>query len=140
MCSSGAKRTSCVDDAVGGEVDHRLGGDALDVLGRLHHGERVLERRQVLQQVAGLGAGGEPRLQLVDVRRRQRPADLVGELDDRRRAQPAVEVVVQQRLRGRHQAAPSRRQTCMPLRHGTPACAGGRSAWPRTDTMMSVTR
>ena len=45
-----------VHDAIGGEVDDRLGSDPLDVLGRLHHGERVLERGQVLQQVVGLGA------------------------------------------------------------------------------------
>ena len=42
-----------VHDAVGGEVDDGLGGDPLERAGRLQHGERVLERRQVLQEVAG---------------------------------------------------------------------------------------
>ena len=60
-----------VDHAVGGEVDRRLVGDPLDRLRPLHHGERVLERGQVLQEVGGLGAGGEPALQRVDVGRRQ---------------------------------------------------------------------
>ena len=45
-----------VDHAVGGEVDRRLVGDPLDGLRLLHHGRRVLERRQVLQEVGRLGA------------------------------------------------------------------------------------
>ena len=42
-----------VDDAVGGEVDDGFGGDPLERSGGLHHGQRVLERGQVLQEVAG---------------------------------------------------------------------------------------
>ena len=53
-----------VDDAVGGEIDGRLVGDPFDALGRLHHRQRVLERREVLEDVLRLGAAGEPRLQL----------------------------------------------------------------------------
>jgi hypothetical protein len=93
-----------VHHTVGGEVGHRLGGDALDRGLGLHHGERVLERRQVLQDVARVGATGEPGLQRVDVGLGQRPTDRVGQLDDRRRAQTAVEVVVQQHL-GREDVA-----------------------------------
>ena len=113
-----------VDDPVGGEVGDGLGGDPFEGSRRLQHGERVLERRQVLQEVAGVGAAREPRLQLVAVRRRQLPPALVGELDHRRRPQPAVEVVVQQRLR-RRDAAPTDRRA---VRSACPCATGCRPA------------
>ena len=135
-----------VHDAVGGEVERALVGDALDVLLGLHHGERVLERGEVLQQVLGCGAGGEPRLQLAGVGRGERPADLVGELDDRWR--PAA------RRRGGRAATPSGRrrrsrrcrrarriagQSCWPLKYGMPSAAGGRSRCAKIVTTTSVT-
>jgi hypothetical protein len=88
-----------VDDAVVGEVDDRLVGDAFDVVCGLHHRQRVLEGREVLQQVGGLGTAREPRLKLVGVGGRQRPADRLGQFHDRRHTEPAVEVVVQENLR-----------------------------------------
>ncbi len=95
-----------VHDAVGSEVDHCFGGDALDRFGGLHHRQRVLERGEVLEDVARVGAAREPLLERRRIRRRQRPADLVGQLEHGRRAQPAVEVVVQQDLgRGPNDAA-----------------------------------
>ncbi len=87
-----------VDHAVGGQVDRRLVGDPLDRLRLLHHGERVLERRQVLQEVGGLGAAVNQRCS-VSTSVDGSPADLVGEFDHGLRPQPAVEMVVQQDLR-----------------------------------------
>ncbi len=92
----------CVHDAVCGEVDRGLVGDPMQRGLGLHHRERVLERREVLENVARVGSTPEPRRELVNVRRRQLPvADRIGQLDDRLRPQPAVEVVVQQHLRRR---------------------------------------
>ena len=83
----------------------------------------------------------EPRLQLGDGR-----STAASSRSRRRARRPSPGAA---RRRGGRAAAPSapppaspavEAQTCMPLRHGTPACAGGRRAWPRTDTMISVTR
>ena len=69
---------------------------------RLHHRERVLERREVLEDVARVGAAGEPCGELVQIGRGKASVpDLVRELDDRRGPQPAVEVIVEQHLRRR---------------------------------------
>ena len=91
-----------VHDAVGGEVERGLTRDAVQRGRRLHHRERVLERRQVLEDVAGAGPTREPRRELVRIGRGEvRVSDRVGELDDRRGPQPAVEVIVEQDLRRR---------------------------------------
>ncbi len=111
-----------VHHAVSGQVDGGLVGNPLDRVCGLHHGERVLEGRQVLQQVAGLGAAGEPRLQIVGVGRRQPPADRVRELEDGRHSQAAVEVIVQEHLgqmpslfdRDRHRRLGPQRPTASP--------------------------
>ena len=87
-----------VHHPVGGEIDDGLVGDPFDVLGGLHHRQGVLERRQVLQQVGGLCAAGEPRLQCVGVGLGECPADRVGQLHDRGDPQTAVEMIVQQHL------------------------------------------
>ena len=98
-----------VHHAVVGEVERRLVGHPLDVLGGLHHRERVLEAGEVAEEVLRLGARGEPPLQLVDVGRWQawRPTDVVGELEDRRGPQGAVEVVVEDHLRSRGATPPA---------------------------------
>ena len=89
-----------VHDAVGGEVLGALGGDALDRVAVLHHADRVGERLEVEHEVVALGAAVEPGRELLDVGRRQLAVvELLGELDDGRRPQAAVEVVVQEHLR-----------------------------------------
>ena len=88
-----------VDDAVGGEVLGALGGDPDDRVALLHDADRVGERLEVELERLAVGAAPEPRRQLVDVGRRQAVvAVLGGEVDDRRRPQAAVEMVVEQRL------------------------------------------
>jgi hypothetical protein len=87
-----------VRDAVVREIGDGLPGDALDRLRRLHDRECVLERGEVLEQVAGLGATREPGLQVVGIGRRQRPADRVRQFQDRRHPHATVEMVVEQDL------------------------------------------
>ena len=90
-----------VDDAVGGEVLGALGRDPGDRVALLHDAGRVVERLEVELERLAVGAAAEPRRQLVDVGGRQAVvAELGGEVDHRRGAQAAVEVVVEERLRG----------------------------------------
>ena len=96
-----------VDDAVGGEVLDELPGDPAQVLPRLHDGDRVLEGLEVAHQRAGVGGLDEPapeRLRAVGRGRRQLVPDLGGQLQDRRGAHAAVEVVVQGDLGQRAEA------------------------------------
>ena len=88
-----------VHDAVGGEVLGAFGRDPGDRVGPLHDPEGVGEGLEVELEALAVGAAPEPGAQVVDVGRRQAGvAVLGGEVDDRRRAQAAVEVVVEQRL------------------------------------------
>ena len=88
-----------VDDAVGGEVLRALAGDAEEALAGLHDGQGVVERLEVARQGAGVGALAEPGAERSGLGRGQGVvADVRGQLDDGLRAQPAVEVVVQQDL------------------------------------------
>ncbi len=91
-----------VDDPVLGQILDALSGHALEGLGRLHDGHGVHEALQVAHEVAPRHGGHEPGSQLTGVGGRQASVALLGrQLDDRRRAKAAVEVVVQQNLRGR---------------------------------------
>ena len=104
------ERQAAVDVQLGGEAD--LGVDdavvrqVLGALGRhphervlgLHDPDRVLERLEVEVEVVAVGALREPLGQLVDVGGGEGVAGVSCELDDRRRAEAAVEVVVQQHL------------------------------------------
>ena len=105
------ERQPAVDVQLGGEpdlgVDHRVGGQVLDAfeghpvqrLRRLHDADRVGERLQVAHQRSAVRGGAEERRQPVDVGGGQVVvAELLGQLQHRRGPQPAVEVVVQQRL------------------------------------------
>ena len=88
-----------VDHAVGGEVLGALGGHPDDRVAGLHDADRVGEGLEVALQRPGVGRLDEPAAELVGVGRREAVvAGLLGELDDRRRSQAAVEVVVQQHL------------------------------------------
>lgn len=88
-----------VDHRVGGQVFHALVGDAVQRLGRLHHRDGVGKRLQVALQRAAVRTRAKPRRQLVDVGGGQLVVPgLPGDLQHGRRAQPAVEVVVQQGL------------------------------------------
>jgi hypothetical protein len=87
-----------VDDAVRGEVERALAGDPGEVLGGLHHGDRVHEGLEVALEGTRARLLLEPLPQRRGPGRRQLVADLPRELDDRRGPQAAVQVVVQQRL------------------------------------------
>jgi hypothetical protein len=60
----------------------------------------VLEGLEVQVEVVAVGALGEPPRQLAGVGGGQCVAHLAGQLDDRGGPQPAVQVVVQEDLRG----------------------------------------
>ena len=88
-----------VHDAVGGEVLGALVRHPLERVGMLHDADRVGERLEVEHQVVALGAAIEPGGQVVDVVGREFVvAVLCGQLHHGRRAQPAVEVIVQEHL------------------------------------------
>ena len=89
-----------VDHPVRGEVLGALGGDPLQRGLGLHDGDGVRERLQVALQRAGVGGVPEPGAELRGVRTGQvLVAAFGGEVDDGGRAQPAVEVVVEEHLR-----------------------------------------
>ena len=91
-----------IDDAVGGEVLGALGRDPDDRVTLLHHARRVGEGLEIELQALAVGAPPDPGGQLVGVSGREPVvAVLRGEIDDRGRAQAAVEVVVQEGLGGR---------------------------------------
>ncbi|MNW55969.1 hypothetical protein D3C74_336640 [compost metagenome] len=87
-----------VDDAVRGQVEDGLAGDAREGLGRLHDGDGVVEGLEVAHERARVGRLDEPGAQRVRLGRGQVVPDRGGQLDDRRGAQPAVEVVVEDDL------------------------------------------
>ena len=117
-----------VDHAVGGEVLGALRGHALDGVARLHDADGVVERLEVAARGRAVGALGGTSGQLVGIGRRQPVvADLVGQLDDRRRAQAAVEVVVQEHLRG-PRIASSHGRSLIP-RGYRPLSTSGRAGW-----------
>ena len=98
MCSSGAKRTSAyTTPSLARSSAHSAATRTQRVL-RLHHADGVLERLEVEVEVVAECALGEPPGELVDVGGGEGVSGLSCELDDRRRAQPSVEVVVQQHL------------------------------------------
>ena len=90
-----------VHDVVGRQVFDALVGHPVQRIRCLHHADRVRERFEVAHQRPAVRGGAEPRRELVDAGGGQlvvavRP----GQLKHRRGPQPAVEVVVQQGLRG----------------------------------------
>jgi hypothetical protein len=88
-----------VDHAVGGEVLSALRGDPNDRVALLEHADRVSERLEVQLERLAVGAAADPCRELVGIGRRQPVvAELGREVDDRGGPQPAVEVVVEQRL------------------------------------------
>jgi hypothetical protein len=89
-----------VHDAVGRQVLGTFGAHALDRVARLHDRDRVAEALEVELERLAIGSRGEPARQLVRIRRRQLAiADLGRELQHGPRAQPAVEVVMEEDLR-----------------------------------------
>ena len=89
-----------VYDPVRCQILGALSGHPSERLGRLHDGHRVGEPFEIQLEVALIGAGREPATELVGVGRGKTRVPLFGsELDDRGRAQPAVEVIVQEDLR-----------------------------------------
>jgi hypothetical protein len=84
------------------EILRALGGDALESLWCLEQGDRVSKAVEVELEALAVGTAGKPGGELVRVARRQFSiAGFGGELEDRLRSQPPVEMVVQERLRRR---------------------------------------
>ena len=89
-----------VDHTVGREVLGALGRNTLDRIACLEKGDGVAESLEVELEALTVGAAEEPARELGRVARRQLAlADVGSELQHGFRAQAAVEVVVQQRLR-----------------------------------------
>ncbi len=90
-----------LDDLVEGQAALQvlLGRHPGEALAGLHHADRHVERGEVVGQRTGVGALLEPVAEVIGVGGGQLEPDLVGELDDRRRAEAAVEVVVERHLR-----------------------------------------
>lgn len=90
-----------IDHRIGGQVLRAFEGDPIQGLGSLHHRHRVRKRFQVALQRAAVRLGAKPTCQRVDVSCRQVVvSDLPGNVQHGGRPQPAVEVIVQQRLGG----------------------------------------
>src|SRR3984957_741778 len=88
-----------VHDPVGGKVLGALGRDPDQRLAGLHDRDRVLERVQVVLQVAAVRAAPQPRLDLAHVLGREPVvSDLTGQVHHRGCAEAAIQVVVQQHL------------------------------------------
>ena len=98
--SSGAIPDLGVDDAVGGQVLGALGGDPHDRVALLHDARRCARtsRGRAPASCGRRRGGTRRRARPTSVGREVRVAELRGEVDDRRRPQAAVEVVVEQRL------------------------------------------
>ena len=89
----------CVDHTVGGEVLRALGRHPDQGVAGLHDRHRVLEGVQVEVEVTPVGAALEPLLDLGHVVRGQLVvADLLGQVHDRGRPQPAIEMIMKQHL------------------------------------------
>ena len=85
-----------VDHVVRGEIGHTLQGHPMQRVGGLHHGDGMRERFEVAHQRPTVRGGAKPRGQFGLVSAGQSVvADLGGDVDDRRRPQSTVEVVVQ---------------------------------------------
>ncbi len=87
-----------VHHPVGGQVLHALARHPGQVVRALHHRDGVVEGLQVALQRAAVGRLGEPAAERLGVLRGQVVTDLLGELEDGRGTQAAVEVVVQEDL------------------------------------------
>ncbi len=88
-----------VDDAVVGEIEDAFPGDAFEPLGGLHDRDGVLERLEVALERSAVRRLPEPAGQAGLGVLREGVTALVGEVEDRRRTQATVEVVVEQNLR-----------------------------------------
>ena len=101
VCCSGAKRTSAyTTPSAARSWAHSDPTRTSDFAG-LHDADGVREGLEISDERAGIGGGDEPAAQLFRVAGGQlRIPGRLGELDDRRRAQSTVQVVVQQHLRG----------------------------------------
>ncbi len=109
-----------IDDAVGGQVLGAFTRHPDQGLAGLHDPDCMDERLQVTLQGAGVGRLDEPSAQLVRVICGQAVAGLRSQLDHRRRAEPTVEMVVQQNLRCGQDLGLRRRHN----RHRTPGPVG----------------
>jgi hypothetical protein len=123
-----------VHDAVGREVLCALGRHADQRVRRLHHPDRVAERLQVTHQRPRMRRCEEPPAELGRIHRRQVAITHgIGELDDRRRPQSAVEMVVQEHLRGIADGVDGeRRRHPATLEHAPYLGASGRESLLRT--------
>ncbi len=100
-----------VDDPVGREILGTLARDPHQRPARLHHADRVRERLEVEHEVLPVGSARHPRAELPDVTRGEPlVAGLVGELHDRGGTEAAVQMVVEQDLRGLPDALERRRR------------------------------
>ena len=116
-----------------GKVLGAFRGHTSDRVGPLHDPERVGEGLEVELEALAVGASAEPGRKIVDVGRRQGVVSVLGrEVDDRRRAQPSIEMVVEQGLRRPDDGGQIRHRPMVPATgtvdapHTIDLCARGR--------------
>ena len=89
----------CIDHPVGGQILNALAGDPVQSVNGLHHHQCLGEGLEVPLERAGIGVDPEPGAKCARLTcRKPLVANGVGELDDRLRAQSAVQVVMQKCL------------------------------------------
>jgi len=90
-----------IDDPVRSEIHHAFTGDPVQSVDRLHDGQCLAERLEIALERPRVGAVPEPGAERIGfLSRKTLVANGLGELNDRLGAQSAVEVIMQQRLRG----------------------------------------
>jgi len=92
-----------VNDAIVGEVEHRLSRHALKIRARLHDGDGVFKRLEDSWERARRGGLNEPCAERTRVRLGHAPPVRVRKFENRRGAKPAVQVIVKHDLRKRGQ-------------------------------------
>ena len=84
-----------VDDSIGGQIRHILGGDPAQIRRCLHDRERLIEGLEVAHQRSGIRRPREPPTKIIGIVSRQRVSDLGRQLHDRLRPQCAIKMIME---------------------------------------------
>ena len=88
-----------IDDAIGGQVLHELGGDPAQIRRCLHDRDGLIEGFQIAHQGSRVGRLGKPPTKIISIVRRQPEAALGGQFDDRLRPQRSIKMIMKRYLR-----------------------------------------
>jgi hypothetical protein len=85
-----------INDPVVCQVAHCLGSYPLQCLRRLHYGDRVDKAAEITREAPAAGLANQPGAEFARVTGREATiTDRLSQLDQRRRTQPAVQVVME---------------------------------------------